>query len=142
MQNNTYNRVQVWCVACYPGSSSLTKFFSRNFLACLQHIASLFLLLRVDISGLHNMKNFSHKHKLHLLVTFEYKDLACFTSLHLMSYEMFSSFKLHMYLLSSVECLYRSLRNEHTLFLYLNLKVVSRSPMYVSFVVVVVTSAW
>ena len=60
------------------------------------------------------MKNFSHKHKLHLLVTFEYKDLACFTSLHLMSYEMFSSFKLHMYLLSSVECLYRSLRNEHT----------------------------
>ena len=39
-----------------------------------------------------------------------------------------------MYLLSSVACLYRSLRNEHIWFLYLNLKVVSQSPMYVSFV--------
>ena len=38
-----------------------------------------------------------------------------------------------MCLLSSVACLYRSLRNEHIWFLYLNLKVVSQSPMYVSF---------
>ena len=47
-----------------------------------------------------------------------------------------------MCLLSSVACLYRSLRNEHIWFLYLNLKVVSQSPMYVSFVVEVVTSAF
>ena len=46
-----------------------------------------------------------------------------------------------MCLLSSVACLYRSLRNEHIWFLYLNLKVVPQSPMYVSFVVEVVTSA-
>ena len=38
-----------------------------------------------------------------------------------------------MCLLSSVACLYRSLRNEDIWFLYLNLKVVSQ--MYVSFVV-------
>ena len=50
----------------------------KYFLACLQHNASSFLQLRVDIFGLHNMKNFSHKHRLHLLLTFE-KDLACFT---------------------------------------------------------------
>ena len=55
---------------------------------------------------------------------------------------MFRSFRLHTYLLSSVACLYRSLRNEHIWFLYLNLKVVSQSPIYVSFVVAVVTSAW
>ena len=47
-----------------------------------------------------------------------------------------------MYLLSSIACLYHSLQNEHTWFLYLNLKVVSQSPMSVSFVVVVVTSVW
>ena len=52
--------------------------FSRNFLACLQHDTSSFLLLRVYISGLHKMKNVSLKHKLHLLVTFE-QDLVCFT---------------------------------------------------------------
>ena len=46
-----------------------------------------------------------------------------------------------MYLLSSVACLYHSLRNEQVWFLFLNLKVVSQSPMYVSFVVAVVTSA-
>ena len=40
-----------------------------------------------------------------------------------------------MCLLSSVACLYRSLQNEHIWFLYLNLKVVSQSPMYVSFVI-------
>ena len=35
-----------------------------------------------------------------------------------------------MCLLSSVACLYRSLRNEHIWFLYLNLKVVSQSPIF------------
>ena len=38
---------------------------------------------------------------------------------------MFRSFRLHTYSLSSVACLYRSLRNEYIWFLYLNLKVVS-----------------
>ena len=47
-----------------------------------------------------------------------------------------------MYLLNLVACLYRSFLNEHTWFLYLNLKVVSQSPMYVSLEVDVVTSAW
>ena len=47
-----------------------------------------------------------------------------------------------MCLLSSVACLYRSLRDEHIWFLYLNLKAVSQSLIYVSIVVVVVTSAW
>ena len=52
---------------------------------------------------------------------------------------MFWSFRFHTCLLSSVAFLYRSFRNEHTWFLYLNLNVVSQSPMYVSLVVGVVT---
>ena len=102
---------------------------------------SSLLLLSVDISGLQIMKYFSHKHKLHLLVTLEY-DRACFTFRHLMLYKMFLSFRLQTYLLNSVACLYRSFLNEHTWFLYLNLKVVSQRPMYVSLEVDVVTSAW
>ena len=59
-----------------------------------------------------------------------------------MSNLMFWSFRFHTCLLSSVAFLYRSFRNEHIWFLYLNLNVVSQSPMYVSLVVGVVTSAW
>ena len=46
--------------------------FNRNFLACLQLVVSSFLLFRVDISSLHKVKYFSHKRKLHFLVTLEY----------------------------------------------------------------------
>ena len=49
-----------------------------------------------------------------------------------MLYTILLSFRLQMNLLNSVACLYRSFFNEHTWFLYLNLKVVSHSPMYVS----------
>ena len=38
--------------------------------------------LSVDISGLQMMKNFSHKHRLHFLLMFEY-NLASFPFLHL-----------------------------------------------------------
>lgn len=77
--------------------------FSRNFLQCLQLDVSSFLLLSVDISGLHIKKYFSHRHKLHFLLTFEY-DLACFTFRHFMSHLMSWSFRIHMYLLSLVAC--------------------------------------
>ena len=50
------------------------------------------------------------------------------------------SFRLQIYLLNSVACLYRSFLKEQTWFLYLNLKVVSQRPMYVSLGVGVVTS--
>ena len=115
--------------------------FNRNFLECLHVGISSLLLFSVDISGLHIIKYFSHKHKLHLLLTFEY-DRACFTLRHLLLYIIFLSFRLQIYLLNSVACLYRSFLNKHTWFLYLNLKVVSQSPMYVSLEVAVVTSAW
>ena len=115
--------------------------FDRNFLEYLQllDISSL-LLFSVDISG-SQIKYFSHKHKLHLLLTLEY-DRACLTFRHLMLYEILLSFKLQMYLLNSVACLYRSFLNEHTWFLYLNLNVVLQRPLNVSFEVGVVTSAW
>ena len=87
------------------------------------------------------MKYFSHKHKLHFLVTFE-EERACYTLRHLMSNLMFWSFRFHTCLLSSVAFLYRSFRNEHIWFLCLNLNVVLQSPMYVSLVAGVVTSAW
>ena len=87
------------------------------------------------------IKYFSHKHKLHLLLTLEYKR-ACLTFRHLMLNEILLSFRFQMYLLNSVACLYRSFLNEHTWFLYLNLNAVSQTPMYVLFEVGVVTSAW
>ena len=90
---------------------------------CLHVDISSLLLFRVDISGLHITKYFPHKHKLHLLLTFEY-ERACFTLRHLMLYVIFLSFRLQIYLLNSVACLYRSFLTEHTWFLYLNLKVV------------------
>ena len=93
-------------------------------------ISSL-LLFSVDISGRHIIKYFSHRHKLHLLLTFEY-DRACFTLRHLMLCIIFLSFRLQICLLNSVACLYRSLLNEHTWFLYLNLKVVSKSNVCLS----------
>ena len=67
--------------------------FNRNFLECLHVFISSLLLFSVDISGLHIIKYFSHSHKLHLLLTFEY-DRACFyyTSRHLMLYIIFLSY--------------------------------------------------
>ena len=47
-------------------------------------ISSL-LLFSVDISGRHIIKYFSHRHKLHFLLTFEY-DRACLILRHLMLY--------------------------------------------------------
>ena len=78
---------------------------------------------------------------LHLLLILEY-DRACFTFRHLMLYEILLSLRLQIYLLNSVACLYLSFLKEQTWFLYLNLKVVSQRPMYVSLEVVVVTLAW
>ena len=57
-----------------------------------------------------------------------------------MLYGILLSFRLQIYLLNSVACLYLSFLKEQTWFLYLNLKVVSQRPMYVSLEVVVVTS--
>ena len=74
-------------------------------------ISSL-LLFSVDISGRHIIKYFSHRHKLHFLLTFEY-DRACFILRHLMLYIIFLSFRFQIYLLNSVACLYRSFLNEH-----------------------------
>ena len=58
--------------------------FKRNFLECQQLDVSSFLLLRDDISGVHIMKYFFHRHKLHFLVMFEY-DFAHFTFRHLIT---------------------------------------------------------
>ena len=63
------------------------------------------------------------------MLTFEY-EWTCFTLRHLMLYIIFLSFRLQIYLLNSVACLYLSFPNEHTWFLHLNLKVVSQSPMF------------
>ena len=115
--------------------------FNRNFLECLQLDILSFVLFSVAISGLQIIKYFSYKHKLHLLLTLEY-DRACFTFRHLMLYKILLSFRFQTYLLNSVTCLYRSFLNEHTWFLYLNLKDVSQRPMYVCLEVGVVTSAW
>ena len=68
--------------------------FSRNFFECLQPETKSFLLFRMDMSDLQIMKYFSHKHRLHSLLTFEY-DFACFTLRHLMVYVTFLFFKLH-----------------------------------------------
>ena len=51
-----------------------------------------------------------------------------------MLYGILLSFRLQIYLLNSVACLYLSFLKEQTWFLYLNLKVVSQRPMYVSLV--------
>ena len=56
----------------------------------LQPKTKSFLLFRMDMSGLQIMKYFSHKHRLHSLLTFEY-DFACFTLRHLMVYVTFLS---------------------------------------------------
>ena len=45
----------------------VTKFLSKNLLACLQDDTSSFCLFRVAKDGWQMMKYFSHKHKLHLL---------------------------------------------------------------------------
>ena len=59
------------------GQSKRARSLKGNFLECLHVDISLLLLYSVDISGRHVIKYFSHRHKLHLLVTFEY-DRACF----------------------------------------------------------------
>ena len=78
--------------------------FNMNFFECLQLDINSCLLLIVAILGLHIIKYFSHKHKLHFLLTFVH-ELACLTFRHLMSYLMFWSFRFHIYLLSAVACL-------------------------------------
>ncbi len=45
----------------------VTKFLSKNLLACLQDDTSSFRLFRVAKDGWQMMKYFSHRHKLHLL---------------------------------------------------------------------------
>ena len=44
----------------------VTKFLSKNLLACLQDATSSFRLFKVARDGWQRMKYFSHKHKLHL----------------------------------------------------------------------------
>ena len=73
--------------------------FSRNFFECLQPKTKSFLLFRMDMSGLQIMKYFSHKHRLHSLLTFKY-DFACFDGVR-----HFLFFKLETCLLSSAACL-------------------------------------
>ena len=47
-------------------------FFNKYLLECLQHDISSFRLFKDDISGLHRIKYFSHKHKLHFFVKVNY----------------------------------------------------------------------
>ena len=51
--------------------------FNINFFECLQVDVNSFLWLSVDISGSQMMKNFSHKHRLHFLLMFEYDRNLC-----------------------------------------------------------------
>ena len=44
---------------------------SKNLFACLHKLDSLFLLLRVQSSGLHIMRDFLVRQRLHFLVVFE-----------------------------------------------------------------------
>ena len=44
---------------------------SKNLFAYLHELDSSFLLLRVQSSGLHIMRNFSVRQRLHFLVVFE-----------------------------------------------------------------------
>ena len=46
-------------------------FVSKKFLEYLQQDIGSFLLFRVDTLGLHKMKYFSHKLKLHFFIVFE-----------------------------------------------------------------------
>ena len=88
-----------------------------------------------------NYKIFLPQAQLHFLLTF-LSDFACSTLRHVMVYFTFFSFKLQIYLLSSVACLKRSFLNEHMWSPYLNVNVLSHSPIYVCMVVGVDISSW
>ena len=68
-------------VKCATKTDQIRTLFSRNIWESLKSEISSFLLFRVEISGLQIIKYYSHKHKLHFLVTFVY-DFACFTLRH------------------------------------------------------------
>lgn len=78
-------------------ANTVMTFRSKNFFDYVQHDVSSFLQFSVAISGLQIVRDFSKKHKLNFLLTFEY-DLARFTLRHL----IFLSFRLDMCLMSLV----------------------------------------
>ena len=84
---------------------------SKNLFACLHELDSSFLLLRVQSSGLHIMRNFSVRQRLHFLVVFKW-GLARATFFQLILLSLFLSFRDQMCLLSSVECRLLSCLND------------------------------
>ena len=77
---------------------------NRCFFRCLHSVDSSFLLFSVAISGLHIMKYFSFRQRLHVLLDDEY-DLALAINFHFKSYVMFWSFSVQMWWLRVVEFL-------------------------------------
>ena len=71
------------CSDWLVGGGYVMKFFKRNFFECRHAVTSSLRLFRVASSGLHIMKYFSHKHRLHLLLI-GVKDWACFRIFHVM----------------------------------------------------------
>ena len=100
-------------------------------------------LLSVDSSGWQMIRNFSLRQRLHLLLELLYseceermrQEIKCSMSL---------SLRLQMCLLSSVEFLCLAWQNDVVWFLYLVLKSLSVSPMYISAMLLSlrVTVAW
>lgn len=76
---------------------------NKNFFLCLQDENNSLRLFNVLISGLETMKNFSHKQRSHFAVD-GLNGLACLMTFHLMLKLVPFSFKLQIYLLSSVDC--------------------------------------
>ena len=100
---------------------------SKCFFLCLQLDTSSFLQLRELSSGWQIITNFSYKQRLQRLVMAEY-GLHFFRIFHLMENFRSASFKDQTCLLSSVEFLYFSYRNEVLWFAYLVLNFPSASP--------------
>ena len=108
-----------------------------------QEDTSSLRLFSVDSSGRQMIRNFSLRQRLHLLLELLYgecdermrQEIKC---------SMLLSLRVQICLLSSVEFLCLSWRNDAVWFLYLVLKSFSVSPMYVSVVLLSlrVTVAW
>ena len=100
---------------------------SKCFFPCLQPDTSSFLQLRELSSGWRIITNFSYKQRLQRFVAFEY-GLHFFKNFHLMEDFTSASFRDQMCLLSSVQFLYLSCRNEVLWFAYLVLNFPSVNP--------------
>ncbi len=115
----------------------------RNFLACLQEETNSLRLFNVACSGLHIIKNFSQRQRLHLLDAQLY-GFARFRVFHFIVKSILLRFNSQICLLSSVEFLFSYKLNDDLWLAYLVLKEFSVRPTYVSggLLSLVETVAW